>query len=632
MAAFSNSSAPNGTATYPPIEKLGVIGDRRTAAMVAADGTIGWFCLPNYDSAPTFGALIDSERGGSWRLGPEHRELGKQRYAEGTCTLVTFWEDAESHLELSDTMLWPHNERSGAEAGRIILRRLHARKGSIRCVMNLDSRDDFGKPAAVTQTDHGLRLVVGPHELQLWTSFAVRTGSDGVTAELALNEGEDAWVILSLNDGTEWSTSRASAALRETEVYWRRWADGLTWFGPRGAEIRRCAITFHLLSFAPTGALVAAPTTSLPERIGGERNYDYRYSWIRDVSLAMASLAMLGDLEAAERYMDWLAGLGSSNDMPLQVLYRIDGGTDAPQQSRDDLSGYRGSRPVLFGNHAVGQHQIDSFGYLIDCAFVYLQQGGRWKDEYWQMTRRLADYTAAEWREPGQDIWELGDTCHFVSSKVLAWVTLERAVRIAKRTGAAGNVEIWRREMEAIQQDVAQHGWSENLGAFRQHYEADDLDASALLMAMFDFLPIDDPRLTATIDRIEERLSRDGLVFRFDPMAIPTPLALPMGEAEGAFLPCTFWLAAARAKQGHPERAEAILATVERTMGELGLIAEEMDPRTGAFIGNTPLLFSHAEYLKAVLALAKARPTTRIRLMASQAVGRLRKYTRRIQE
>ncbi len=632
MAAPSHITALEGSPHYPPIEQLGVVGDRRTAAMIAADGTIGWFCLPNYDSAPTFGALLDSERGGCWRFGPERRELGQQRYEDRTCTLVTSWKDAASHLELSDTMLWPQNERSGTEAGRVILRRLHARKGSVRCAMNIDPRDDFAKPAAVAQTEHGQRLVVGPHDLQLWASFALQAGSDSITAEFVLDEGEDAWVILSLNDHTEWSVSRASAALRETEAYWRNWTSGLTWFGPRGREIRRCAITFHLLSFAPTGALVAAPTASLPERIGGDRNYDYRYAWIRDVSLVMASLAMLGDLEAAEHYMDWLARLESSTDMPLQVLYRIDGGTDAPQQIRDDVAGYRASRPVLFGNHAVDQHQIDSFGYLIDCAFVYLQQGGRWKDEYWQMTRRLADYTAAKWREPGQDIWELGDTCHFVSSKVLAWVTLERAARIAERTGAADDVETWRREMEAIQQAVAERGWSESLGAFRQHYEADDLDASALLMAMFDFLPIDDPRLTATIDRIEERLSRDGLVFRFDPEAIPTPLALPMGEAEGAFLPCTFWLAAARAKQGYPDRAEAILAGVERRMGELGLIAEEMDPRTGAFLGNTPLLFSHAEYLKAVLALAKARPTTRILLMVSQVVSRIRNYTRHIRE
>lgn len=629
MTAPARSYALDQAPDYPPIEKLGVIGDRRTAAMVAADGSVGWFCLPNFDSAPVFGALIDAERGGSWRFGPAERSLGRQRYEESTTTLVTTWGDAAAGVELADAMLRPQNERDGSEASRVIVRRLRGRGAGVRCAMTLDPRDDFGNRAVVTEAGDELHVTVGPHELRLWTSFPVRVRSDGVEAELILAEGEEAWAILALGDPTSWSAERASDALRGTEAYWRQWTNRLTWFGPRRSEILRCATTFHLLSYAPTGALVAAPTCSLPERIGGNRNYDYRFAWIRDVSLAMASLAMLGDVEAAERYMDWLAGLGSSTEMPLQVLYRIDGGADAAQHAREGLSGYRGSRPVLFGNNAVDQHQIDSFGYLVDCAFIYLQQGGHWKDAYWQMTRRLADYTAAHWREPGQDIWELGDACHFVSSKVLAWVTLERATRIAKRTGAAGDVIAWRREMDGIQQEVRERGWSEGLGAFRQHYEADDLDASALLMAMFDFLPIDDPRLVATIDRIEERLTRDDLVFRFDPELIPSPLGLPLGEAEGAFLPCTFWLAAARAKQGRPERAEAILARVERTMGKLGLLAEEMDPATGAYLGNTPLLFSHAEYLKAVLALAKARPTTRVLLMASQIVGRIRKHTRR---
>jgi len=494
--------------------------------------------------------------------------------------------------------------------------------------MTFHPRDDFGEAAVVSEADGALRVEVGSHVLRVWTSFPVRVVPGGAEAEFELAEGDEAWAVLALADELLWTPERAAQALRETESYWRNRARRLTFFGPRRSRILRCATVFHLLSFAPTGALVAAPTCSLPERIGGDRNYDYRFAWIRDVSLAMASLAMLGDLEAAERYMDWLAGLGSSTDMPLQVLYRIDGSTNAAQEVRDDLSGYCGSRPVLFGNHAAGQHQIDSFGYLLDCALIYLQQGGRWKDAYWQMTRRLADYTATKWREPGQDIWELGDACHFVSSKVLAWVTLERAVRISERTGAEGDVARWRLEMDAIQKDVRERGWSEKLGAFRQHYEADDLDASALLMAMFDFLPIDDPRLVATIDRIEECLTRNDLVFRFDPEKIPSPLGLPLGAAEGAFLPCTFWLAAVRAKQGRPDRAEAILARVEKTMGELGLLAEEMDPATGAFLGNTPLLFSHAEYLKAVLSIAEARPMGRMLLMASQIIGRIRKHVR----
>ena len=417
---------------------------------------------------------------------------------------------------------------------------------------------------------------------------------------------------------------QARAALEETEAYWKAWTNRLSYLGPRRQRVRRSAITFHLLAYAPSGALVAAPTTSLPERIGGTRNYDYRFAWLRDVSLSMAILAMLGEVETAERYMDWLSGLGSDTEMPLQVLYRIDGGTNAAQRERPELAGYRGSKPVRFGNPAWKQHQIDSFGYFADCSLVYLQVGGTWKPEYWSMIRRLADYTAEAWRVPGHGIWELDEPQHYVSGKVMAWVTLERAVRICEKTGETADLDRWRRAMEEIRAEVLEKGWSEELQAFRQRYGSDALDASVLLMPMMGFLPADDPRMRSTIERIEERLTVDGLVYRFDPQELTEPAIQPLGEAEGAFLPCTFWLAGALAILGEDDRAEAILQRVEATSGELGLFAEEMDPKTGAFLGNTPLLFSHAEYLKAVLAIAKSRPIGALGLMASQAVVQLR--------
>ena len=610
----------------PPIEKLGVIGDRRTAAMVAADGALGWLCLPDYDSPPVFGALLDPERGGVWRLSPEGASYGRQRYRDDTTTLLTTWDGSNEEVELADLMLWPENERAdGHGERRVVLRRLTCRRGASDCAMRIAPRNDFGVAAETHARPGGARFRVGDRSLQLWTSFPLEIAPDAADARFHLAEGESAWAILEFGaSDTEWTVDGARRCLLETEAYWHDWTRRLTYWGPRGGFVRRSAMTFHLLSYAPTGALVAAPTASLPERIGGDRNYDYRYAWIRDVSLSMAILAMLGDLEAAERYMDWLSELGSSNEMPLQVLYRIDGGLDAPQRVRDDIAGYRNSRPVLFGNHAVDQRQIDSFGYLADCSLIYLQKGGPWKPEYWRMIRRLADHTAGTWAEPGQDIWELGEPRHFVSSKVMAWVTLDRTIRIAERQGEDGDILRWRREMEAIRAEVLDRGWSASGQTFRQRYDAEAIDASTLLMAMLGFLPPDDPRVVASVAQIEGRLTRDGLVYRFDPEEIPSPLGLPLGAAEGAFLPCTFWLAAVLAKQGKDDRAEAILARVEAATGDLGLFAEEMDPATGAFLGNTPLLFSHAEYLKAVLELAKARPLDRLALMASQVVARLR--------
>jgi len=618
---------------YPPIERLGVVGDRRTAAMVAADGTIGWLCLPDYDGDPVLGALLDTKLGGFFRFGPTVAAHGTQRYRDETCTLLTRWEGAEGVLELEDIMAWPGTDRRpDSVSRRVMLRRLRCTRGKARCRLAVRVRPDFGPagtpPEAVSG---GWRLDAGGHHLGLWCSAPTALGleEDVLGAEFTLREGEEAWAMLGpAEEPGAWSPQVAATALQETEADWRGWIGRLTYTGPRRDQVLRTAMTFRLLTHAPNGSLVAAPTASLPERLGGDKNYDYRFAWIRDTSLTLAILGMLGDLETAECYMDWLAGLGSSNDMPLQVCYRVDGGTEMPQRERQDLEGYRGSAPVLFGNQAAEQTQIDSLGYLADCALIYLEQGGTWKPEYGRMVRRLADYAAQHWRKPDNGIWELGTTAHYVSGKVMAWVALERASRIAERTSEyLGEIPHWRTAMEEIRKDVYAEGWSEAQAAFRQRYGAEALDASVLLMASMDFLPPEDPRLRATVTAIEHGLTIDGLVHRFRPdeLAAGARSDLPMGEFEGAFLPCCFWLAIAHAKDGRPEAAEAILARVEATAGELGLLAEEMDARTGAFLGNTPLLFSHAEYVKAVIEIAKARPLGRIELMAGMVLRKAKR-------
>ena len=315
-------------------------------------------------------------------------------------------------------------------------------------------------------------------------------------------------------------------------------------------------------------------------------------------------LSVLGDIESAERYLSWLAQLASSTKMPLQVLYRVDGGTDIEQHERRQLAGYCGSRPVRFGNRAYRQRQIDCFGYLADCAVIYLLQGGRWAPEYWRLIRRIADYTVKNWRKPSNGIWERNERRHFVSSKVMSWTTLKRALEFADRTGADGSLREWRATMIEIHADVMEHGWSDRLQAFRQHYQEDTLDASTLLIPLMGFLKPTHPRVVATVQRIEQDLMIDGLVYRFH----PEKTELPIGKFEGAFLPCCFWLAAVYALLGRCDDTEAMLSRVENLTGETQLLSEEADSASGVLLGNVPMIFSHAEYARAVLQLANLWP------------------------
>lgn len=374
--------------------------------------------------------------------------------------------------------------------------------------------------------------------------------------------------------------------------------------GPRRAQVLRSAMLVHLLTFAPTGALLASPTTSLPERIGGERNYDYRYTWIRDASLGLGLLAKLGLTKDAKQFIDWLADLEQPNRRPLQVLYAIDGGREAPVIERADIAGYRRSRPIRTGNAAVSMSELDSYGYLADCLLSYLYHGGEWKPQYWTLVRRLADYTAKHWKEPGSSIWELRPKRHFVATKTMSAVTLDRAVRIDRKTGQDGSfLDQWRRVYNEIIAEIMWRGWSERVGAFRQHYGTDELDAAALLIPLMKLLPAHHPRVGSTIERLIEHLDVNGFLHRFVHSRTVGGTAETIGDEEGAFLMCSFWLAQVLAQRNEAGKADAILRRAEEIAGELGLFSEAVDARSGTLLGNTPLVFSQVEYARAAIAL-----------------------------
>ncbi|BFN28225.1 trehalase [Pseudomonas sp. SCT] len=612
-----------------PIALHGLIGDRRSAALVGCDGSIPWLCLPRYDGAPLFGALLDPTKGGHWCLGPAGGDHGHQRYVDDSAALTTSWALPDAVLELTDIMLWPEGTRSGSnDERRIVLRQLRCTSGSTTARLQLVPRWDFAAHEPLETVANGACFRAGGHAIGFWSSRPVRVAADRIEAEWALKVGEEIWLALGLGlDPRHWQLDEARHAAQEANLYWQRWASGIHYTGPRQHFVRRSALIVHLLSYAPSGALVAAPTASLPERIGGERNYDYRFAWIRDASLSLAVLSMFGDTATAQAYMDWLAELQPGPSMPLQVLYRIDGSTELTQHTRDDLAGYRDSRPVLFGNHAADQNQIDSLGYFAECALIYLDQGGNWRPEYWSLLCRLAEHVLDHWRNPGNGIWELPGSAVYTSSVVMSWVVLDRTIRIGEKLGMSVPSP-WRSCRDTIREDVLTYGWSDALGAFRQRYGADSLDASVLLIAVMELLPATDPRVLATAERIEQELCVDGWVYRFNDDPSGPGHLTDLVQYEGAFLPCTFWLATTWAKAGQPGKAEAILDRIENLAADLGLLPEEVDPRSGAFLGNMPLMFSHAEYLRAATETAKATLPGKLRMMPGALAQAVSKYFR----
>ena len=602
---------------FPPIVAHGVIGDRRTAALVAADGTIDWLCLPRFDGSPLFGVLLDPETGGHWRIGPAIPTLGDQRYTDRGTAVITRWEDGAATLELTDLMLWPEDDRDGAlggESARAVVRSVTCTGAAVTCRHTLQpgglfspTPDFVRAPREVTPT-----IALDDQTLSLWSShpLTLSPGAGQIDDTVTLRPGDTWWTVLAPGGSGSWDLDRVTAEVERTTRYWHDWASTLECHGPRAERLRRTAITVHLLSYAETGSPVAAPTTSLPERIGGDLNWDYRYSWVRDASLSVATLSRLGDIRNARRYLDCLASYRSSSDLPLQIVYGVDGGLDLPVTEYEDVRGYRDSAPVLTGNRACGQIQFDSLGFFIESAAVYLQEGGDWDEDQWHMVRRSADYIADHWREPDSGIWELPEPRQYVGSKVMCWSGLGRAVDVARAGRRTDEVDRWRATMDAIRQEVMDRGWNAGAGVLRQVYDDDGgIDASALLAGVTGFFAPDDPRLTSTVERVVERLGQGGFVHRFDPTMMPLEAGgsdLPIGSFEGAFLPCTFWLAIVYARMGRVDEAEATIARVEALAGDLGLFAEEVDVATGAFLGNTPLLFSQVEYARAVLALDEA--------------------------
>ncbi len=596
---------------YPDIRNHGLISDRRTAGLVAADGTLDWLCLPDFDGQMLFGALLDADKGGHWRIGPCAPAQGIQVYLRDTMLLQTRWSVPQGELLLTDTMLAPETERlHSPEEARTVLRRLQCVKGTVAVHFALQPGFNLrGAANRFSRRGHYVNWNFGQAALGLWTSQPVRIQADTLEAQFDLTSGEEFWAVLDFaRKPRRWTLEPARHALTQASRYWKDWLKRCRSEVMRDDRVRRSALVIHALNYAPDGSGVAAPTTSLPERIGGSWNADYRFSWVRDTSLALGILSQLGDWQETELYLRWLVKQQSPAGHPLQVLYDVRGGTRPQQRDLSYASGFRLSRPVRVGNHAYRQHQLGSLGFLADCVWSYLEHGGAWCDDYWRLIERCANYTVRNWTRRDNGLWELSKPQHFVHTKVLCWVTLDRAIKIAERKAPAFDTRGWLVERERIHRDVMGKGWSPRLRAFRQYYGGETLDAAELLIPLMGFLPAKHPRVLATIERITQHLAIDGLLFRFDPMQTPGVERIPLGEMEGAFVPCTCWLVTVLAQAGRRREAKVLLGKIEKLSSGSGLWPEAIDARNLNFLGNFPLLFSHAEYSRAKLALAGKKP------------------------
>ena len=587
------------------IEDYALIGDTQTAALVGRDGSIDWLCVPRFDSGACFAALLGDERNGRWLLAPAGGGRVTRRYREGTLVLETEFETPDGAVRVVDCMP-PRGEAPD------VVRLVEGVRGRVRMRMQLVIRFDYGHVVPwVRRHEGGLLAVAGPDALCLHTPVQTRGEDLTTVAEFWVAEGERVPFVLT------WHPSHRPpprpvdpvAAVPETEAWWSAWSSRARlpseWRGP----ILGSLVVLKALTYAPTGGMVAAPTTSLPEQLGGVRNWDYRYCWLRDATLALDALVAAGYTEEAQAWRDWLlrAVAGNPTADP-QALYGPAGERRLTELELDCLPGYDGAGPVRIGNAAVSQLQLDVYGEVMD-AMALSRRAGIPPDPFaWPLQRALLESLESRWREPDEGIWEVrGPRRHFTYSKVMAWVAMDCAVEAVERFELAGPVERWRRLRSEIHEEVCREGYDHERNTFVQHYGSSRLDASLLAIPLVGFLPPSDERVRGTMEAVRRELCEDGLVLRYRTGDGEDVDGLPPGE--GAFLPCTFWLADNLALLGRTAEARAVFDRLLGLRNDVGLLSEEYDPAAGRLVGNFPQAFSHLSLVNTGRLLARGEPT-----------------------
>ena len=580
---------------YKPIGDYGLIGNRRTAALVGIDGSIDWFCPPRFDSPSVFAAILDADKGGRFAITIEDRSTRTQRYLGDTNVLETRFETEEGVATVTDCMPLYQRPDGSVEELHQIIRRVRCEKGSANLQITYAPRPDYAR--AETQLSHEGRTVVCSHgDVRLTLDSPVPLAITDAQAEgpLSLREGDEALFVLSYADATtagERDRLSPQDRLERTVDYWRVKGEEVDCDGPWRSQVVRSYLALHLLTHRSTGGIVAAPTTSLPEEIGGVRNWDYRYTWLRDAAFTVEALLSLGHQDEALLFFQWLGKVCAMHGNDIRIMYRVDGADDIQEEELAHLEGYRDSRPVRIGNGAHRQSQHDIYGEVLASAQLLFRSGTPIADDQWELLRTMASLAQSTWREPDNGIWEVrGGPYHFVYSKVMCWVAMDRAVALAEATGRADpDSEGWKRTAHAIKEDVLQRGWNERKQAFVQHYDTDALDASNLLIPLMGFLPIDDPRVVSTVQRIRQELGPEPLLRRYRTDETDDGLT---GD-EGAFTLCGFWLVQVLSRMGEMEEARRLFRELIGYANHLGLFSEMIDTETGAALGNFPQAFTH---------------------------------------
>jgi GH15 family glucan-1,4-alpha-glucosidase len=574
----------------PQIEDYALLGDTNTAALVSRGGSLDWLCAPRFDSAACFAALLGGPEHGRWLIAPQAEPSAvHRRYRDGTLVLETDFETGAGAVRLIDFMPCPPGE------GRAdVLRVVQGLRGVVPMRMELVMRFDYGRVVPwLRRVQGGLRAIAGPESLRLLAPVTLHNSDFVTRARFAVAAGESVAFALT------WSPSHlpaleapdAAAALAATDAWWRNWSGRYTGEGPWRDAVLRSLITLKALTYAPTGGIVAAPTTSLPEQLGGTRNWDYRFCWLRDAAFTLYVLVASGYRDEARAWRDWLLRAVAGQPEQLQVLYGIAGERRLPEIELDWLPGFRGSRPVRTGNGAHGQVQLDAYGSIMDMMHVARRHNVDYNHEAWRVERVLLDALESRWHEPDASIWEVrGKPRQFTYSKVLCWVAFDRAVKAVEQRGLEGPVERWRALRDAVHRDVCDKGYNAARNAFVQYYGSDALDASLLMIAKFGFLPASDPRIAGTVEAIMRELMADGFVLRYLQQDDRVDGLAP---GEGAFLPCSFWLADNLAMMGRHDEAHDLFERLLAVRNDVGLLAEEYDPRAHCQLGNFPQALSH---------------------------------------